>query len=534
MARGPLSSSFGIFLSFGLLFCLSLHFWSARIILKENVSFLESLAAHQESHQIPLSRREQSVLHNDTKRVQLAKGKLSCHKWGGPVDALEMVYWRDQDSQSNFSLVASSSQEKFLLFDADCAGWNNKRISFEIFCLLARLMGRTLVLPPKGEWFGLFFKPNISVLGFDDVYDLNLLQTGISVISTQEFLDRQVLTYHNNTVATPPKNRTDWDGSLLLDLRTWLRQVTHPLTWRHEDCILGIPSNPNDVSHLVQAYQNIQHQQHSGGYVPVNASIEDRMREILLGRRLCFDNETIQHSKYLYYQITQQEPFSMQFNQRLLVWFYQFLFFEDYTMELSAKRFVRDTLRYKDELQCAAARIVQKLRVASKNGGIFYTFHCRRSEQFSHQFGHQPTAIEIVDISLVDIPAGSTVYIATDEFNRTWFQPFLKTWNVYFLKDFEKEIQGIASDYYGMIDQLVASRGTKFFGSWSSTFTGYISRLQGYHTQLEHLDGWKDGLIDTYFYQTERRYAMRKYESPKKYWFAREFPLAWRDIDHDG
>ena len=67
---------------------------------------------------------------------------------------------------------------------------------------------------------------------------------------------------------------------------------------------------------------------------------------------------------------------------RLLTHFYTFLFFEDWHQQLWTNRFVRDHLRYKDELQCAAARVVNQLRQISKDNGEinghFDTFHVRR------------------------------------------------------------------------------------------------------------------------------------------------------------
>ena len=56
---------------------------------------------------------------------------------------------------------------------------------------------------------------------------------------------------------------------------------------------------------------------------------------------------------------------------RLLTHFYAFLFFEDYDHDLWAKRFVRDHLRYVDEIQCAAARIASALKEKARASGIF-------------------------------------------------------------------------------------------------------------------------------------------------------------------
>ena len=33
----------------------------------------------------------------------------------------------------------------------------------------------------------------------------------------------------------------------------------------------------------------------------------------------------------------------------------------------------------------------------------------------------------------------------------------------------------------GMLDQVIASQGRVFVGTWYSTFTGYINRLRGYY-----------------------------------------------------
>jgi hypothetical protein len=71
---------------------------------------------------------------------------------------------------------------------------------------------------------------------------------------------------------------------------------------------------------------------------------------------------------------------------------------------------------------------------------------------------------------------GDTVYIATDERDKSFFQPLKDHYDVVFLDDFHDELgHHVNTNYYGMIDQLVASRGRTFFGCWFSTFTGYIN-----------------------------------------------------------
>ena len=65
-------------------------------------------------------------------------------------------------------------------------------------------------------------------------------------------------------------------------------------------------------------------------------------------------------------------------------------------------------------------------------------------------------------------------------------------------------------------------------------FEGYINRMRGYHSQLEQLPGFELGEINSYHYAPlDHKYDMRKYASLKLPMWGREFPIGWRDIDHD-
>jgi len=89
------------------------------------------------------------------------------------------------------------------------------------------------------------------------------------------------------------------------------------------------------------------------------------------------------------------------------------------------------------------------------------------------------------------------------------------------------------ANYYGMIDQLVASRGRLFFGCWFSTFTGYIMRIRGYHSTKDKAPGYEHGeLPTTYYYVTkDKQHEMHKYAPLRGGFFSREYPTSWRDID---
>ena len=68
--------------------------------------------------------------------------------------------------------------------------------------------------------------------------------------------------------------------------------------------------------------------------------------------------------------------------------------------------------------------------------------------------------------------ANSTIFIATDEKNSSFFDPLRQHYNLLFLNDFKDLIEGVNSNYMGMLDQRVASRGRTFIGAYFSTFTG--------------------------------------------------------------
>jgi GDP-fucose protein O-fucosyltransferase len=108
---------------------------------------------------------------------------------------------------------------------------------------------------------------------------------------------------------------------------------------------------------------------------------------------------------------------------------------------------------------------------------------------------------------------------------------------VYFLGDFKEQIKGISANYYGMLDQLIASRGNVFVGAFFSTFTGYINRMRGYHAQKDKLPGYEEGILESYYYVPDHmapwRNVMRQYGAVQPAFWQQEFHVSWRDLDHD-
>jgi len=237
-----------------------------------------------------------------------------------------------------------------------------------------------------------------------------------------------------------------------------------------------------------------QYKQLRGHPVPVDAPPEQRLREVYHRRKgLCVYGTSMASQKY-YHMRDDAPP-----ERRIMAHWHDYLFFEDWREDLWAKRFVRDNLKYNDVLQCSAARIVRALRQLAENknnnnnndggGGSYHSMHIRRTDltRAYKKFDVERNASQIVDLVTKTrnlVPRGSIVYVATDETDRSFFDVFRDHYEVYFLEDFVHLLNaGVHPDQHGMIDQLVASRGERFIGTYFSTFTGYINRLRGYHSQ---------------------------------------------------
>ena len=109
----------------------------------------------------------------------------------------------------------------------------------------------------------------------------------------------------------------------------------------------------------------------------------------------------------------------------------------------------------------------------------------------------------------------------------------MKMYDVCFLDDFKDLLKEVNTNYYGMLDQIIASKGRTFFGTFFSTLSGYIVRMRGYAAAKNMLrENWNGGLNNTfYFVPVARKMEMSRFTAIRKLYFSREFPVSWRDID---
>jgi len=386
------------------------------------------------------------------------------------------------------------------LFIAD---WTTENV-----LVLAHATGRTLVLPPRNELNHL--KGTHSFEDFFNIDAINTHQEGINIISMEEFLHREALPgklydvgcTSNDCALLPPESRIDWNGHNLVDLYMYLERIGTVPEWNTypPKCALVIPGT--------DSYGNAN---------------ENHLHKVDSNLPICTYNSNDSRNV-------------LHLSTRILAPFYSFILFEDESQGLFAKRFIRDFLHYNDEVLCGSARIIRAIEHYAVSMGFptteFYSMHIRRGD-FSIQYPEGAVSAEdlVLQTEAGGIPEKKLVYIATDEKDKAFFQPFKDKYHVVFLDDFADHFKSLDSAYYGLLDQLVASKGEVFFGTWPSTFSSYINRLRGYYSIKDGIE--TGGKINSFYFSKDHKHIMMEYKSvdePSVSWM-REYPDAWYLID---
>ena len=128
---------------------------------------------------------------------------------------------------------------------------------------------------------------------------------------------------------------------------------------------------------------------------------------------------------------------------------------------------------------------------------------------------------------MLNIPVGDLLYIATDE-NLSFFKPLSAYYRLYFFDDFlNKELieqKKINPNWIGMIEQVVASHGECFYGTFLSTFTHYIFRLRGYRGEEYYAKSWYTNLdVMNYLHENSEKKEICSWKH--------EHQDVWKDID---
>jgi len=479
--------------------------------------------------------------------VGAAKGSISCD-----INADSLVYWNDPQGQRDISFKSPFSSKgktkKYLTFEPDHGGWNNMRMSLEIMFVIAAATERILVLPPDQTMYLLNQDSQRATRGFADFFNLKsnkALDKRLEIITTREFLQREVFSSNSEKVPDEVFGSSKIKEDLL-NLSQTNRCYELMAFQGNIDLNDTVP-----CSSLEEFLRN-----HPSSVIPQmkgdwdgNCLIFDRdyyekktvdptnLKRI---KNFCA-NKKQNDNTILFYNSSDADPLILHFRlslkeTRILDHFYTFMLFTDPVIDNYMKRLVRDFLHYNDEIFCAAAKVVKaiqkdatslKIGVIDDYGSGGYTsLHIRRGD---FQYEDQKISAEQIYESIKDvILPNELLYIATDEKNKTFFDPIAKHGHILkFLDDYwdKADLMSIDSNYFGMIDTIVASHGRVFFGTCFSTFTNFINRMRGYL-----------GLSMMGSFYTSKEYKTFMHEHPLRGFqqaWVREWPIGWFGIDSD-
>ena len=427
----------------------------------------------------------------------------------------------DKQEQS----AASRNRRRYITFNPDRGGWNNIRMSMEIIFVIAAATGRTLVLPPKEPLYLLnkAANPEHRHRGFADFFPLEheKFQAVVPTLSMEDFLQQpeivKLLQQHVPDEATRQSILAASDHcdhraastASCTPLRMFLNQVgTVPNISATQTCLIF------DEATYVQ------------GQHPLPSSPEHQRMQTLCGTERTvtyWDAATYQDPLVLHFKADERE-------YRLLAHFYSMIHFTNPKHDHHFKRFVRDFLHYRDEIFCAAGKIIKALQKEGQERGDQYgpygysALHVRRGDlQYKRV---KISAQEWYDNTKEVWQPGELLYVATDERNKGFFNDLAKHHDLRFLDDYWElaGLKALDGNYMGMIDTIVASRGRAFAGTWFSTFSGYINRMRGYHG-MTMKDSWYSFLP-----KKNETHSWPIVDSPK---YAYEWPDGWVGIDGD-
>lgn len=284
---------------------------------------------------------------------------------GGPAQALaslqsKLYYWKlDPLANSGLMRQPSAAGDKYVLFLTDCGGFNNIRMAFEYFVIMAWVTRRTLVLPPPAGWYLIDFGPfarmapdasEARATDYREFFDMEHIAAAVPVISTEEFRRREGARLGLPRAAMEADfeehgGREAW--------KHWLKSEADP-AWRK-----SLPWSP-----LAKVL-----------FFPSIAAVEAQFPEGV-PKEFTHHREVVELTPELYSAPALSFP-SCKDNEafRYLVQVNSIAAFADEALSRSYKRMLRDNVHYRALVFDVAARVIQFL------GPFNYAaFHIRRND----------------------------------------------------------------------------------------------------------------------------------------------------------
>ncbi len=411
--------------------------------------------------------------------------------------------------------------QKYITFEYDIGGWNNIRLALENVIVFAILLKRTLVLPPTMHLYLL----NSRQSRLEDYICKSFFNhPDLRVITITDYLN-EILKNNSSNTENPiilPKNKIitsmltsdlyNYWGNEIHPIFLWMREVGHQLQYKHNTFFIFGDSINNEINK-----NNI-----------INIDwYNSRIKYFRLGL------ESQQHKSLIIGDWIEQYPilhFMGDGDGRLISYYTSKIYIQSLEQHKFVRAFLRDHFIYHDDIYKWANFIAEKLNKLCGSqwgwGSTWHSCHIRRGDfQFSQT---RLSCDELSRVLSLNIPVGDLLYIATDEKDLSFFKPLSAYYRLYFFDDFlNKELlerEKINPNWIGMIEQVVASKGECFYGTFLSTFTHYIFRLRGYRGEEYFAKSWYTNLdVMNYLHENSEKKEICSWQH--------EHQDVWKDID---
>lgn len=368
-------------------------------------------------------------------------------------------------------LLCENNQEmKYLSYQPPGGGWNNQRVAFENAVVLAKLLNRTLIVHPLAPHQEILrLKRSRKMSAGYEIY--NMLPKD-KLLPLSEVIDLKEL-----SKLVPVKEVTSSHVEFLKKYKhfRWHRVCHNGLVGMWVDTI---PKKTNEEKWKLL-------QRHMETNLPIH-------RDLPLYRRICktemkqYGNTSVRPVWGIWNELSNRTEDMLYFSEGSL--YIRELLFFDKTTVLNAHEWIMRFIRFAPDIRKRVADVLEAM------GHPFNAIHVRRTDHPSSFRIKQNYWLQLLNVRDA-VNLTKTLYIATDEGDKTWFKPFNEVgYNLYFAEDFSDQLRlgnvnlAVIQDMLGLCEQLICAHADHFVGSYYSTFTMYIKRLR---KQLS----WKKGML---------------------------------------
>jgi hypothetical protein len=361
------------------------------------------------------------------------------------------------------------------------SGFNNLRMQLEIIFVIAHVLNRTLVLPPK-EVISHNERPSL----IEDFWDIKDMRKAIRVLTWREYAEE---------VGVPPSDIDDVPKfSKHFELKA--AQSNMLPNWAPLNSVLMIPS--------IRACK--ERSNHAAYKFPsvVEFATKDRIQKLIELNSSYF---TASHLHFMT-RFDRKPPY------RLFGLYYAFIYFADVRWHSYYVRLVRKYLHYRAEIANAASLMINHILHDNPLFPGFVSLHIRRGD-FKLGYTSVMNSIENIikeyapllerdkpsprEINRENLLYKIPLYLSTDESNFSYFDPLRAGFRVYQQPQLRKVLEVARlqltnntanshlmwvmqnPDMLGPIEQMVCMGGKSFLGTMYSTFTAYIHRLRAHY-----------------------------------------------------